>query len=286
MELSLSTHFTLTELTRSATAQRLGMDNTPDAQTLNNLRALATNVLEPLRQLYGSPIRVTSGYRSPDLNAVVGGAPSSQHMRGQAADITAGTPEENRRLLRENCETLGIPAEQREANIFRYVEKQEGAPCYLCARMRRGYLYKYARELGCNKIALGHHFDDVIETILMSILYGAEVKTMLPKLHSAHYPGMELIRPLYLVKEHDIVRWQNYCGLRFLSCACALEQQHEASGEAGKRAFVKQLIAQLRKENDNVDSNIFHAVEDVNLETLLGYRTGERHTSFLDEYVE
>ena len=198
--------------------------------------------------------------------------------------LDPGYQEENRRLLLENCETLGIPVVLREANIFRYVETQEGSPCYLCARMRRGYLYKEARELGCNKIALGHHFDDVIETVLLSILYGAEVKTMMPKLHSTHYPGMELIRPLYLVKEHDIVRWRNYCGLRFLSCACALEQQHEETGEAGKRARVKRLIAELRKENGNVDSNIFHSVEDVNLETLLGYRKGESHTSFLDEY--
>lgn len=198
--------------------------------------------------------------------------------------LDPGYNEENRVLLLENCSRLEIPVERREANIFRYVEKQEGAPCYLCARMRRGYLYKYAQELGCNKIALGHHFDDVIETILMSILYGAEVKTMLPKLHSLNYPGMELIRPLYLVKEHDIVRWQNYCGLQFLSCACALERQHAETGEAGKRAAIKALIARLRKENDNVDSNIFHAVEDVNLETLLGYRTGEKHISFLDLY--
>ena len=198
--------------------------------------------------------------------------------------LDPGYMEENRALLLQNAGQLGIPVELREANIFRYVEKQQGAPCYLCARMRRGYLYKYAQELGCNKIALGHHFDDVIETVLMSMLYGAEVKTMLPKLHSQHYDGMELIRPLYLVKEHDILRWRNYCGLRFLSCACSLEQRHAETGEAGKRARVKELIARLRKENDNVDSNIFHSVEDVNLETLLGYHTGEHHTSFLDLY--
>ena len=198
--------------------------------------------------------------------------------------LDPGYMEENRALLLQNAGQLGIPVELREANIFRYVEKQQGAPCYLCARMRRGYLYKYAQELGCNKIALGHNFDDVIETVLMSMLYGAEVKTMLPKLHSQHYDGMELIRPLYLVKEHDILRWQNYCGLRFLSCACSLEQRHAETGEAGKRARVKELIARLREENDNVDSNIFHSVEDVNLETLLGYHTGEHHTSFLDLY--
>ena len=198
--------------------------------------------------------------------------------------LDPGFNEENRALLAENCAALGIPVVLREANIFRYVEKQAGAPCYLCARMRRGYLYKYAQELGCNKIALGHHFDDVIETTLLSIFYGAEVKTMLPKLHSTNYPGMELIRPLYLVKEHDVVRWRNYCGLRFLSCACSLEQQHAETGEAGRRESVKALIAALRKENANVDSNIFHALEDVNLETLLGYRKGENHTSFLDLY--
>ena len=198
--------------------------------------------------------------------------------------LDPGYQEENRRQLLKNIELLNIPAEVREANIFRYVEKQGGSPCYLCARMRRGYLYKFAQELGCNKIALGHHFDDVIETILLSILYGAEVKTMLPKLHSQHYPGMELIRPLYLVKEHDILRWQKYNDLHFLHCACALEQQHEAKGDSGKRAQVKALIADLRKENDNVDSNIFHAVEDVNLEALIGYHKGEMQVSFLDEY--
>ena len=199
--------------------------------------------------------------------------------------LDPGYAPENRAQIERNAELLGVPISIFPANIFRYVEKQDGAPCYLCARMRRGYLYKYAKELGCNKIALGHHFDDVIETILMSILYGGEVKTMLPKLHSTNFPGMELIRPLYLVKEYDILRWVNLHGLHFLRCACSMEQ-NDAAGESGKRAQTKALIAALRKENSNIDSNIFHAVTDVNLETLLGYRKGVKHVSFLDEYDE
>ncbi len=199
--------------------------------------------------------------------------------------LDPGYAPENRAQIEQNAAMLGVSIKIFEANIFRYVEKQDGSPCYLCARMRRGYLYKYAQQLGCNKIALGHHFDDVIETILMSILYGGEVKTMLPKLHSTNFPGMELIRPLYLVKEHDILRWVKLHDLRFLRCACAMEQS-DAAGESGKRAATKALIASLRKENSNVDSNIFHAVEDVNLETLLGYRRGETHISFLDQYDE
>ena len=199
--------------------------------------------------------------------------------------LDPGYAPENRAQIEQNAALLGVPIEIFEANIFRYVEKQEGSPCYLCARMRRGYLYKYAQQLGCNKIALGHHFDDVIETILMSVLYGGEVKTMLPKLHSTNFPGMELIRPLYLVKEHDILRWVKLHDLRFLRCACAMEQS-DAAGESGKRAATKALIASLRKENSNVDSNIFHAVEDVNLETLLGYRRGDSHVSFLDQYED
>ena len=197
--------------------------------------------------------------------------------------LDPGYAPENRAQIEQNAAQLGVPIEIFEANIFRYVEKQNGSPCYLCARMRRGYLYKYAQSLGSNKIALGHHFDDVIETILMSILYGGEVKTMLPKLHSTNFPGMELIRPLYLVKEHDILRWVHLHDLQFLRCACAMEQI-DAAGETGKRAQTKALIAALRKENSNIDQNIFHAVTDVNLETLLGYRKGEQHTSFLDGY--
>ncbi|MBR6313888.1 MAG: tRNA 2-thiocytidine biosynthesis protein TtcA [Clostridia bacterium] len=199
--------------------------------------------------------------------------------------LDPGYAPENRAQIEQNAAMLGVSIKIFEANIFRYVEKQDGSPCYLCARMRRGYLYKYAQQLGCNKIALGHHFDDVIETILMSILYGGEVKTMLPKLHSTNFPGMELIRPLYLVKEHDILRWVKLHDLRFPRCACAMKQS-DAAGESGKRAATKALIASLRKENSNVDSNIFHAIEDVNLETLLGYRRGETHISFLDQYDE
>ena len=201
--------------------------------------------------------------------------------------LDPGYAPEVRSYILQNAETLHVPVQIFEANIFNYVAAQGGSPCYLCARMRRGYLYKYAQSLGCNKIALGHHFDDVIETILMSMLYSGEMKTMMPKLHSTSHPGMELIRPLYLVKEQDILRWVKRNDLHFIRCACRFEEMCSAKEEeesSGKRAQTKALIAQLRKTNANVDMNILRAVEDVNLETLIGYRKGERHVSFLDDY--
>ncbi len=191
---------------------------------------------------------------------------------------------ENRRRIEENLRLLGIQAHFFDAPIFPYVEKQaSGNPCYLCARMRRGYLYKFARELGCNKIALGHHFDDVIETILMSMLYGAEMRTMMPKLHSTNFEGMELIRPLYHVHEKDILAWCRYNHLEFLRCACAVTDTSRAD-ITGKRAEIKALIADLRKINSQIDQNIFHSAENVNLETILGYHKGNNLTTFLDEY--
>lgn len=190
---------------------------------------------------------------------------------------------EIRQQIEENLRALEIPAHFFDSPIFSVVEKQSGSPCYLCARMRRGYLYKFAKELGCNKIALGHHFDDVVETILMSMLYGAEMRTMMPKLHSRNYPGMELIRPLYLVPEKTIEAWTRYNGLTFCRCACAVTDS--ASPEnASKRAEVKTLLAQLRKTNPQIDINIFRSAENVNLETILGYHKGESVTTFLDEY--
>lgn len=194
---------------------------------------------------------------------------------------------ENRRKLEDNAALLQIPIHIFETRIFNIVAKIEKSPCYLCARMRRGYLYAKAQEMGCNKIALGHHFDDVIETILMSMLYGAEVKTMMPKLHSTNYSGMELIRPLYLVKEGDILAWKRYNGLEFLQCACRFTEncaKEEYEGKS-KRAEVKGLIASLRKVNPQVDKNIFHSVHDVNLETIIGYHKGEEHHNFLEEYL-
>lgn len=192
---------------------------------------------------------------------------------------------ENRALLQKNCDLLQIPVHIFETDIFNIVADEKQSPCYLCARMRRGYLYKNAQALHCNKIALGHHFDDVIETILMSLLYGAEMRTMMPKLHSQNFPGMELIRPLYLVHEEDIIRWKHYNGLEFLQCACRLtEREHMNPGSAGKRAKVKALIRELKKDNPQIDKNIFRSVHQVNLETLIGWRCGDDQHSFLDNY--
>jgi len=188
---------------------------------------------------------------------------------------------ENRRRIEALLAEMQIPAHIYESPIFSVVEKQEGTPCYLCARMRRGYLYKYAQKLGCNKIALGHHFDDVIETTLMSMLYAAEMRTMMPKLHSIHYPGMELIRPLYLVREKDISAWARYNNLEFIRCACSVTDSRENSS---KRAEIKELVETLRKTNPQADINIFRSAENVNLETIISYHKGDEYHSFLDEY--
>lgn len=197
-----------------------------------------------------------------------------------------GYSPENRRRIIENTELLGLPVHVFNTKIFDVVAGTNRTPCYLCAKMRRGCLYKFAAELGCNKIALGHHFDDVIETILMSMLYGAEVRTMMPKLHSTNHPGMELIRPLYLVREHDIIAWRNYNELRFIRCACRFTENcaREESGVVSKRQEVKELLQLLRRANPNVDKSIFHSVENVNLEAIVGYRDSRGTHSFLDSY--
>ncbi len=188
----------------------------------------------------------------------------------------------NRQQIEENLQLLQIPAHFFESPIFSVVNEQKsGSPCYLCARMRRGYLYKYAKELGCNKIALGHHFDDVIETILMSMLYGAEMRTMMPKLHSTNFPGMELIRPFYMVRESAITAWSRYNSLEFIRCACSVT---DGQGDGSKREEIKHLLTELRKINKQIDVNIFRSAENVNLETVLGYHKGNTVTSFLDEY--
>ena len=195
---------------------------------------------------------------------------------------------ENRQRIEALLKELDIPAHIYDSPIFSVVEKQEGSPCYLCARMRRGYLYKYAKELGCNKIALGHHFDDVIETILMSMLYGAEMRTMMPKLHSTNFEGMELIRPLYLVREKDICAWRDYNDLHFLQCACHFTDTcttcHEDGTTSSKRLETKQLIASLKKDNPSVEANIFRSVENVNLNTVVAYKKDGIKHSFLEEY--
>lgn len=193
---------------------------------------------------------------------------------------------ENRRMIEENAEIMNIPITMVDSDIFNVVVDVDQSPCYLCARMRRGFLYDNARKLGCNKIALGHHFDDVIETILMSMLYGAQVNTMMPKLHSTNFPGMELIRPLYLVKEADILEWKRYNGLRFLQCACRFTEAISKEEEAhmSKRQEMKELINKFRTINPHIEMNIFRSVENVNLDACIGYvRHGERH-NFLEDY--
>lgn len=197
---------------------------------------------------------------------------------------------DNRALIEENARIMGIPIKIFESDIFNVVVDVDESPCYLCARMRRGYLYANAKALGCNKIALGHHFDDVIETILMSMLYGAQVNTMMPKLHSTNFEGMELIRPLYFVKEANILAWKNFNNLRFLQCACrfteriAKERAQEEEVHTSKRQEMKELIAQLRKVNPHIEMNLFKSVENVNLDACIGYvQNGKRH-HFLENY--
>lgn len=195
-----------------------------------------------------------------------------------------GYAPENRRLIEENAERFQIPAQIFESSIFDAVHEIPDSPCYLCARMRRGYLYSFAKELGCNKIALGHHFDDVIETTLMGILYGAQVQGMLPKLHSTNFPGMELIRPLYFVREADIISWRDSNGLRFLRCACRFTEKSEIDEDLSKRKEIKNLIADLKLKNPNVEKCIFKSLENVNTDTVLAYKSGGKKHSFLDDY--
>ena len=193
----------------------------------------------------------------------------------------------NRKVIEENARKLNVPITIFESDIFDSVYHVEKSPCYLCARMRRGHLYHYAQELGCNKIALGHHYDDVIETILMGMLYGAQVQTMMPKLHSTNFEGMELIRPLYLIREDDIKAWRDYNGLTFIQCACKFTDTCTTCNNEenrSKRVEIKELIREMKKINPFVEGNIFKSVENVNLDTVVAYKSkGVRH-SFLDDY--
>lgn len=199
-----------------------------------------------------------------------------------------GYNEMNRKIIENNAKLLDIPITVFESDIFDAVYEIEKSPCYLCARMRRGYLYSKAKELGCNKIALGHHYDDVIETILMGMLYGAQVQTMMPKLHSTNFEGMELIRPMYLIREDDIKRWRDYNGLHFIQCACKFTDTCTTCNPDGvaksKRMEVKQLIAKMKEINPYVESNIFKSVENVNLKTIVAYKKDGVKHSFLDTY--
>ncbi|MDD6789192.1 MAG: ATP-binding protein [Lachnospira sp.] len=194
----------------------------------------------------------------------------------------------NRHIIEQNAKILGIPITFFTSDIFDTVDKVPKSPCYLCARMRRGYLYSKAQELGCNKIALGHHYDDVIETTLMGMLYGAQVQTMMPKLHSTNFPGMELIRPLYLVREESIKRWRDENNLHFLQCACHFTETCTTCASDGTtnsaRLAVKKLIRQMKKDNPFVESNIFNSMTNVNLSTVLAYKKDGVTHSFLDNY--
>lgn len=192
----------------------------------------------------------------------------------------------NRQRINDNAEYLNIPVKIFETKIFDIVSEAGGSPCYLCAKMRRGALYNKAQELGCNKIALGHHFDDVVETILMSMLYGAEIRTMMPKLHSTNFKGMELIRPMYMVREADILAWKRYNDLQFIQCACRFTENCVLGDNGGgsKRQEMKLLIKKFRQINPNIDMNIFRSVHNINLDTIIGYHKGDIKYNFLDDY--
>ncbi len=192
---------------------------------------------------------------------------------------------ENRRMIEENAKTLNIPITVFETDIFKVTEAEIKSPCYLCARMRRGYLYAEAQRLGCNKIALGHHFSDVIETTLLGMFYGSQLQAMIPKVHSQNFHGMELIRPMYCIHEDDIVAWCNYNDLRFLRCACSVSEKNETSGDEGsKRQEIKELLRRLRVMNPVIEKSIFNSIHSVCLDTFPAYKTdGETH-SFLERY--
>ena len=202
-----------------------------------------------------------------------------------------GYSEVNRLVIEKNARMLGVPITIFETQIFDAVYDVKQSPCYLCARMRRGYLYSKAKELGCNKIALGHHYDDVIETILMGMLYGAQVQTMMPKLHSTNFEGMELIRPMYYIREDDIMRWRDFNNLHFIQCACHFTDTCSSSREDGttasKRMEIKQLIKDMKKVNPYVEGNIFKSVYNVSLGTVIEYKDkdGVKH-NFLENYDE
>lgn len=198
--------------------------------------------------------------------------------------MNPGYQEKNRDLIMENAKLLNIDLEMFDSDIFEIVSDVDKSPCYLCARMRRGCLYNKAKELGCNKIALGHHFNDVIETTLLSMFYGAEVKTMMPKLHSDNFEGLELIRPLYLVHEEDIIAWKKYHNLTFLNCACRFTEESAKDDGNSKRLEVKKLIKQLKESNENADYNIFKALDNVNVDCILGYKNNKEYHSFLEDY--
>ncbi|MBQ8232033.1 MAG: ATPase [Lachnospiraceae bacterium] len=200
--------------------------------------------------------------------------------------MNPGYNQDNWNIIQDNAKLLGIPLTVFESDIFNIVAGVDKNPCYLCARMRRGYLYSHAKSLGCNKIALGHHFDDVIETILMGMLYSGKIETMMPKLHSSNFEGMELIRPLYMIKEEDIKAWRDYNRLHFIQCACRFTENCAScgGGRGSKRDEMKELIAMFRETSDVIENNIFKSVHNINLRTVIGYHKNEESYNFLDDY--
>ena len=200
--------------------------------------------------------------------------------------MNPGYNEVNKIKIFENAKILNINLEMFDSDIFEVANSlNEKSPCYMCARMRRGHLYNKAKELGCNKIALGHHFDDVIETTLLSMFYGSEVKTMLPKLHSENFENLELIRPLYLVKEYSIISWAKYNNLEFINCACKFTERVNNSDESvSKRKEMKELIKYLRELNPDIDYNVFKSLDNINLNCVLGTKKNGVYKSFMDEY--
>ena len=199
--------------------------------------------------------------------------------------MNPGYKKENIDKIKDNAKEMNIPIEIFETDIFSVSNKLNPEnPCYMCARMRRGHLYNKAKELGCNKIALGHHFDDVIETTLLSLFYAAEIKTMLPKLHSDNFEGIDLIRPLYLIKEDSIIAWKNYNNLTFLNCACSFTEKSNNILGFSKRKEIKMLIKELKKNNQEIDHNIFKALDNINLNCVLGYKEDNKYHSFLEKY--
>lgn len=208
------------------------------------------------------------------------------HFEAHFVCMNPGYTEDHYHLIVENAKTMGIPLEIYDSDIFEVVDRQDRSPCYLCAKMRRGCLYSKAQSLGCNKIALGHHMDDVVETTLLSMFYGAELKTMMPKLHSENFPGMELIRPLYWVRESSIIEFANTNQLTFLNCACKLTARAAVDESSSKRKEIKSLIRELMKTNKNLDYNIFKAMDNVNLNCVLGTKKNGVYRSFLEDYDE
>ena len=195
-----------------------------------------------------------------------------------------GYNSENRKKIEDNARLLHIPITVFETNIFTVADKTEKSPCYLCARMRRGHLYKKAQDLGCNKIALGHHFNDVIETTLLGMFYGSQIQSMPPKLHSTNFEGMELIRPMYCIHEDAIIAWQKYNGLEFIQCACRFTENCENGTGDSKRQEIKQLIKEIKKTNPNIEKSIFNSIHSVCLDTMVGYKSNGVEHSFLDNY--